>query len=437
MHLTRRFFLQATGSLVAYLGVAPVDLFARAGVPRPASLPRVTRGKTLVVIFLRGGADGLNLVIPHGDPAYADLRKGIGLGAPGAGKPESVIDLDGFFGLHPRLKAMGPLFESGVAAAAHAVGYDKNTRSHFEEQDVWETGVVGNTYQSDGWLNRHLATSEGHGPFRAVTIGDALPRILHGKATAYAIRGLDDLSMPGGKADPHVIAAALEHAYCVPTPDRPKAAADARDLLAQSARTTLDGLTQLKAIADQPYTPKAEYPKTPLATKLQQVARLVKADIGLEVAELDIGGWDTHQNQGAAAGQFGDLAQQLGDALAAFAADLDDRLDDVTVVTISDFGRTAAENGTGGTDHGWANCMLLVGGPVARAGRQAAEAGKPRKVVTTWPGLAHDQLHQGRDLLHTTDFRDVLSELVKVHLGNPHLETILPQHEFKPVGLIA
>src|SRR6185295_14904328 len=301
------------------------------------------------------------------------------------------------------------------------VGYDKNTRSHFEEQDVWETGVIGNTVSSDGWLNRHLMTSEGHGPLRAVTIGDALPRILHGKATAYAIRGLDDLSMPGGKSDPHQIATALEHAYCMPAPAR--ATNDARDLLAQSARTTLDGLTQLKAIADQPYQSKAEYPKTQLATKLQQVARLIKSDVGLEVAELDIGGWDTHQNQGGADGQFANLAQQLGDALAAFATDLDDHLDDVTVATISDFGRTAAENGTGGTDHGWANCMFLLGGPVAKANKLAAAGGKARKVVTSWPGLAPDQLHQGRDLLHTTDFRDVLSELVKVHLGNPHLET--------------
>jgi uncharacterized protein (DUF1501 family) len=164
---------------------------------------------------------------------------------------------------------------------------------------------------------------------------------------------------------------------------------------------------------------------------------LIKADVGMEVAEIDLGGWDTHQAQGGAAGAQANLAQQVGDALAAFAADLEEKMNEVVVVTLTDFGRTAAENGTFGTDHGWANCMFLLGGPVARANAQARSAGKPRKVVTDWPGLAPDQLHQKRDLAHTTDFRDVLGEIVKVHLGNEQLQAVLPQHEFKPVGLVA
>ena len=431
MHLTRRYFIRSTGAIGAYMGFAPLNLLGMAGAAEPAPCT-VRRGKTLVVIFLRGGADGLNLVIPFGDPHYAQLRKSIEVPATGA---DAAIDLDGFFALHPRLAPLTPLFDSGLAVAAHAVGYDKNTRSHFQEQDVWETGIVGNTVGSDGWLNRHLATSQGHGRIRAVAIGDNLPRILRGRVPAYAIRGIEDLTLPGDRGRAEMLAAGLEHAYCTPPREH---IGSARDLLARTTGATLQGMKELQHLTDRRYEPSAPYPQTELASRLMQVARLIKADVGLEVAEVDYGGWDTHQDQGrGAGGTFGNLAGGLAGAMAAFAADLGDRMDDVVVVTLTDFGRTAAENGTGGTDHGWANCMLLAGGPVARGNAAAAKAGQPRKVVTRWPGLAPDQLHEGRDLLHTTDFRDVLAELVRVHLGNPHLETVLPGHQFKPVGLIA
>jgi uncharacterized protein (DUF1501 family) len=430
MHLTRRFFMQTSGALAAYLGIAPAEAL---GATRWPSASHVTKGKTLVVIFLRGGADGLNLVIPHGDEHYRRLRRSIAIAQPGT--PEGALDLDGKFGLHPRLAPLVPLFESGNAIAAHAVGYDKNTRSHFEEQDVWETGVVGNTVNSDGWLNRHLATSEGHGPVRAVSIGATLPRILHGKAPAYALRGMEDLALPDARGlDPARISAALEHAYCT-SPDSHRSAAS--DLLADTAATTLDGIEQLQGLAGVPYSPRAAYPSTPLAEKLMQVARLIKADVGLEVAEVDLDGWDTHAGQGAAGGAFANLAGELAGAVGAFTADLEGRMDDVVVVTLTDFGRTAAENGSGGTDHGWANCMLIAGGPVARGSAVAVGGGPSRKVLTDWPGLAPDQLHDGRDLRHTTDFRDVLAELVGVHLGNPNLGAILPNHQVRPVGLIA
>jgi uncharacterized protein (DUF1501 family) len=428
MHLTRRYFLMSTGAIALYLGVAPMNLLAGT---RP--IRRTTRGKTLVVIFLRGGVDGLNLVVPHADPSYAALRKTIAIPAPGskADPAAQALDLDGFFGLHPRLRALVPHFASGAAVAAHAVGYDRNTRSHFEEQDTWETGIAGNTLNSDGWLNRHLATSEGHGPIRAVSIGDALPRILHGKSPAFAIRGLEDLSLPAGKAGADAAASALEHAYSTPEPNS-RLRGPAMDMLNQSAALTLEGVRALRALAKEKYEPTTPYPRSGLGNKLQQIARLIKADVGLEVAELDLGGWDTHNNQGTGAGgAFANLAGELGDALAAFATDLGDRLNDVVVASLSDFGRTAAENGTQGTDHGWANAMLLLGGPV----QQAAKTHQ-RKVVANWPGLAPDQLHQKRDLLHTTDFRDVIAELVSTHLGNPNIKAVLPNHTFKPVGLV-
>lgn len=423
MQLTRRYFLKLSGAIGAYLGVTPFDLLAE---DPAAEVKPVTKGKTLVLVFMRGGVDGLNLVVPWKDPHYAELRKQIVIAPPSGREPGNrAIDLDGFFGLHPRLAALHTFFKDGTAAALHAVGHDRNTRSHFEEQDVWETGVTGNTVNSDGWVNRHLLTSSGHGPIRAVAIGDALPRIMHGKCCAYAVRGIDDLAMPNGRVDNATVGAALEHAY---RKDAKKQAGDARDLLADTGQATLEGIEKLRGVVGHKYEPKSPYPQTEIARQLMQAARLIKADVGLEVVEVDYGGWDTHQFQGGAQGPYGDLAQGLADALAAFLADLGDKAQDVVVLTMSDFGRTAAENGTGGTDHGWGNCLLAFGPSLKREGR------KP--VLGTWPGLAEDQLHDKRDLMHTTDFRDVMAEVVKGHLGNESLAKVLPNHEFKGVGLL-
>ena len=285
MELTRRHFLQLGGSLAVYLGVAP-----RAALAGVTAQP-VAGGKTLVVVFLRGGVDGLNLVVPHADPDYRPLRPSLHVKAPN--EENGCLDLDGFFGLHPRARALAPFFTNQTAVAIHAIGYDKNTRSHFEEQDVWETGVTGNTIHSDGWINRHLQTSEGRGPIRALSIGNTLPRILRGKASAYAIRGLDDLTIPG-KQDRDKVGAALERAYGKATTGDRQAA---EDLLAATGRETLAGMEKLKEVAGRKYVPAAKYPNHPFAKQLMEVARLVKAGVGVEVAEVDFGGWDTHQNQ--------------------------------------------------------------------------------------------------------------------------------------------
>lgn len=427
LNLTRRFFLKSTGALAVYSGIAPVH--AVRGMEKVLAAgggKAVTRGKSLVVIFLRGGMDGLNFVVPHGESAYYDLRQAIAIDRPGS--EDGAEDLDGHFGLHPAAQSLKPLFDAQTALAIHAVGYDENTRSHFEEQDTWETGVIGNTVNSDGWLNRHLLTSSGNGPVRAISVGSSLPRILQGSAPAFAIRGLQDIKLPGVAGNETVVGAALEHAYAR---DAGAEADAARDLLSEAGLDTLDAIRHLRRVASQPYRPVAAYPDTGLAKNLREVARLIKADIGLEVAEIDFGGWDTHNNQGGATGGYANRVRELTEGLSAFTTDLADRLEDVLVVTMSDFGRTARENGSRGTDHGWANCMLALGGPARRAAKQA---GKP--VIGTWPGLESHQLNQGRDLKDTTDFRDVLAEIVSVHLGNEHLKTVLPDHEFKPVGLV-
>ena len=424
MHITRRYFLQSTGALALYCGINPLRTLADVGMT-PTDVKPVTRGKTFVAIFLRGGMDGLNFIVPFGDRGYRGLRPSIGLATPGV--PSGIFDLDGFFGLHPSATALVPYFKNGTAMALHAVGYDLNTRSHFEEQDTWETGVAGNTVNSDGWLNRHLLTSQGHGPVRAISIGDVLPRILRGKAPAFALRGISDLTLPSaGNVDDAQMFAAIEHAYCTPPREHEGAA---QDLLAETAQTTLDGIRIIKQKMAGGYITNVQYPKTDLGNKLQEVARVIKSDIGLEVAEIDYGGWDTHQNQDK---QYGGLVQGLAEGLSAFARDLGDRMNDVLILTLSDFGRTAAENGTNGTDHGWANCMLAMGGGLITT----SAGGIVKPVLSRWPGLEKNQLHEGRDLLHTTDFRDVLGEVVSVHLGNPQIKTVLPSHDFQPVGFL-
>jgi uncharacterized protein (DUF1501 family) len=410
--------------MAAYCGFSPLHTFADTNTL--ASAQPVARGKTLVVIFLRGGMDGLNFIVPYADEHYYKLRRNIAVARPGPSN--GALDLDGFFGLNPAARPLHEWFQRGDAVALHAVGYARNTRSHFEEQDVWETGVIGNTVSSDGWLNRHLATSTGHGPVRAVSIGDNLPRILRGDAPAYAVRGIEDLNLPPSQVGQERIAAALEHAYCT----QPKESFEsARSLLGRTAQATLEGIRQLRSVASQKYVPDAKYPETGLARRLKETARLIKANVGVEVVEVDYGGWDTHNAQGAFGGAYHGLVSELSGAVAAFAQDLGDRLNDTLLVTISEFGRTAEENGTAGTDHGWANCLLALGGSV-----RARSAGRARNVIGKWPGLAPDALHDRRDLSHTTDFRDVFGELVTRHLGNSQIQKVLPRHEFREVGLI-
>lgn len=422
MDTTRRQFLRTTGTAAIFGSFVPTNLFANT----PPTVKPVTKGRTLVAVFLRGGIDGLNLVVPFGDADYYKHRRTIAIPKP-ARDGRSALDLDGYFGLHPFASSLEPLFRNRTAVALQAVGYDKNTRSHFEEQDTWETGVIGNSLSADGWLNRHLASSEGHGSIRAVSIGGNLPRILRGRAPAYAIRGIADLSMPRMQGDPDILRAALETAYCT-KPGSKRAATD--ELLSKTAAATLEGTRQLEAIAKTEYKPAngAKYGSSGIAKQFLEAARLIKSGIGTELIQLDYGGWDTHNAQGGINGGFANRLRELSDAMAAFAKDLGDKMNDVLVLTLSDFGRTVAENGTSGTDHGWANCMIAMGGGVTK---------NTKPVLGEWPGLAPENLHQKRDLKHTTDFRDVLGEVVSSHLGNENITHIIPGHEHKSVGIIA
>ena len=428
MHITRRYFLQSTGALALYCGINPLRTLADVGMT-PADVKPVTRGKTFVAVFLRGGMDGLNFIVPFGDPGYRGLRPSLGLATPGT--PNGVLDLDGFFGGPSERRRPHALLQKwhghGLACGGLRFEYALPFRG---AGHLGNRRRAGNTINSDGWLNRHLLTSEGHGPVRAISIGDVLPRILRGKAPAFALRGISDLTLPNtSNVDDTQMFAAIEHAYCTPPREHENAA---QDLLAETAQTTLDGIKIIKQKMAEGYVSTVQYPKTDFANKLREIARVIKSDIGLEVAEIDYGGWDTHQNQGATTGQYAILVQNFAEGLRAFAQDLGDRLNDVLILTMSDFGRTAKENGTGGTDHGWANCMLAMGGNLVTA----SSGGIIKPVLSRWPGLEKNQLHEGRDLLHTTDFRDVLAEVVSTHLGNPQIKTVLPSHDFRPVGFL-
>jgi uncharacterized protein (DUF1501 family) len=402
---TRRLFLKSSGLAMFGVGAAPLWLARAADSPS-------ARKRVLVAVFQRGAVDGLNVVVPFGERSYYALRPTIAIPAPRRGGESAVdtaIDLDGFFGLHPGLAPLKPIYDANKLAIVHAVGSPDPTRSHFDAQDYMESGTPGRKATADGWLNRALppAADEKKSPVRAVSLGPALPRALRGHNDAVAINNLNEFKVhePDG-------AATFENMY----------ASTLDTILNGTGRETFDAVKLMQSIQAQPYTPAggAKYPGGRLGDSLRQIARLIKADVGLEVAFTDVGGWDTHVNevgQTPGAGQLANLLANFGQALAAFYQDLGDRMEDVAVVTMSEFGRTAKENGNRGTDHGHANVMFAFGGAI-RGG----------KVYGEWPGLAPDQLYENRDLALTTDFRDVLGELVAKHLGNRRLAGVFPEY---------
>jgi uncharacterized protein (DUF1501 family) len=375
-------------------------------------LRNTQKGKTLVCLFQRGAADGLNIVVPHGEEAYYALRPTIAIPRPGT--PNGAIDLDGFFGLHPSLAPLEPLWDQKLLAPIQAVGSPSSTRSHFDAQDYMETGTPDVKGTTNGWLNRLLAvegTCEQHAsapcqpasPFRAVSLTPQTPRILEGRVETIAMNSLNEFSVRATGTDVQRLEALYRTGNA--------------DLVHGTGAEMFDAVKMLRATNPQQYAPAngAQYPKTQFGQRLKQIAQLIKANVGVEVAFADVGGWDTHVNQGAATGQLASRLDDFARSLAAFVRDLDDKMNDVLVLTMSEFGRTAHENGTRGTDHGHATSFFVLGGGV-----------KGGKVHGKWPGLAPDQLNEGRDLKLTTDFRTVFNEVTTRHLGATKANTIFP-----------
>jgi len=406
MSITRRVFLRNSGLVV--VGTAAVPGFlARAawGVTEPTA-----RTKRLVVIFQRGAADGLNIVVPHAEPQYYAMRPSINI------PRKSVIDLDGFFGLHPSLAPFQPLWNQRQLAIVHAVGSPDPSRSHFDAQDFMEAGTPGAKSTEDGWMNRSLRNlphPAQKSPFEAIAMGPSIPRILSGLEPVIALNNINDFSVGGRNAKVSPVASTFEAMYdhSVDT------------VLHGTGEETFDAVKMLRSADPSKYKPApgADYPRGRFGDSLRQLAQLIKANLGVQVAFADIGGWDHHVNEGSTDGQIANVLRDFSQSIAAFWTDLGDLGEDTVVVTMSEFGRTARENGNRGTDHGHANVMFVLGGPV-----------KGGKVYGRWPGLDQSQLYEARDLALTTDFRQVLGEAVLRHMGNKNLATVFPGYENQP-----
>ncbi|MBC8101789.1 MAG: DUF1501 domain-containing protein [Cytophagales bacterium] len=444
MNISRRIFVKHGGLAIASVGLAPVlgPAFLRRAVfgAEPTSQQKK---KTLICCFQRGAADGLSMVVPHGDPDLYKLRPEIAIARPQAGKTgTTALDLDGFFGLHPALAPFLPIYKSGHLAIVHAAGSPDATRSHFDAQDYMESGAPGNKSVADGWMSRVvLACPEDRAklaasPFRAVALGGGMPRSLQGDVGALAIPDLRTFGIadggggagrgkrPGRGGEDAMMAAAMA--------TRPTSAAagfetlydDAvGDVLHGTGKESFEAIKTLRSIKPGAYIPAngAQYPNTNFGRSLQQIAQLIKSDVGVEVAFADMGGWDTHINQGAAQGQLALRLGEFGKGIAALYQDLGDRMSDVAILTMSEFGRTARQNGNAGTDHGHATCFFVLGGDVNGG-----------KVLGKWPGLAPEQLNENRDLALTTDFRSVFGEVALRHLGAKGLERVFPGFKGNP-----
>ena len=405
--MERRVFVKSGALALVTMGLSPSFLRRTAfGM----ELFKAPKGKVLICLFQRGAADGLNVIVPHGEKAYYAMRPSIGIPQPSNSVAGAAIDLDGFFGLHPALAPLKPLYDRKMLAPVQAVGSPSTTRSHFDAQDYMETGTPDNKGTTDGWLNRYLAVKGtcdecnlAKTPFRAVSLTPQTPRILEGPSPTVAMNSLDEFSVraTGSSAE------RLEALYRT----------GSADLVHATGAETFDAVKMLRAANPQKYLPQfgADYPRSQFGQRLLQIAQLIKANVGLEIAFADVGGWDTHVNQGSSTGQ---LAQRLDDfsrSIAALVTDLGDRMDDVIILTMSEFGRMARENGNRGTDHGHAGALFVIGGNV-RGG----------KVHGKWPGLEPEQLYEGRDLALTTDFRSVFAEVVSRHMGAKALDRIFP-----------
>lgn len=401
------------GGALALVGTSAIPSFLTRTVM--AEMTTAGRnGKRLVVLFQRGAADGLNIVVPYREKNYYAMRPTIAI------KQNEVLDLDGFFGLHPAMASLKPLYDQGHLAIIPAAGSPDTTRSHFDAQDYMESGTPGVKSTTDGWLNRALQAEllrSKPSPFRAVALGAQVPRTLEGKVPAIALSNLATFSVGGRGPQGAPISNAFQAMYDEST--------DA--VLHGTGEETFEAVRMLKAADPAHYQPAAGavYPNTSFGNSLRQVAQLMKANLGVEAAFSDIGGWDTHQNQGNVNGQLANRLKDFSDSIAAFWQDMGQDAENITLVTMSEFGRTARQNGTAGTDHGHANVMFVLGGQV-----------KGGKIYGKWPGLDNDQLNEGRDLTVTTDFRRVLGEAAYKTLSAKNLELVFPGSQVEPAGFL-
>lgn len=418
--LSRRSFLKTSMVGAGAIGVS--KSFFPSWMPRMAFRPEgaTANRDVLVCIFLRGGIDALAAVPPFGEGAnYYDKRPTQHVLEPGAG-PNSALDLDGFFGLHPTMAPLKEIYDDDALSIIHATGLTRGSRSHFDAMLYMEFGTPGQKTTGSGWIARHLKTAswQNSSPFRAIGLGDIMPNSLAGSPVPLALKSIADFHLRGREGEIRKMQQALSRMYRVDAPAEP---------LENQAALVFDTMEMIEALNPDSYQPSngADYGEDDegFATGLRQIAQLIKADVGLEVACVDLGGWDTHENQGTFDGSFEYLLSTLSNGLAAFYQDLSDQMANVTVVTMSEFGRTLDENGSAGTDHGHGGFMMLMGGGVQGG------------VTVDWPTLAPEAL-SGGDLAVTTDYRDVLADVLKNRVGNNEIADIFPGHSLTPMRLV-
>lgn len=420
MTISRRGFIQSgavTMLSFGFGGLVPDFLVQAAAATRP-TLSR--KNKVLVCIYQRGAMDGLMAVTPFTDEALKKMRPDLFL-SPTTSSKKALIDLDGTFGLHPSMSSFEPLFKQKQLAIVHGVGSPFNTRSHFDAQDYMESGTPGDKTTHDGWLNRLLgATQNNNSPFQAVSITNNLPKSFLGNNPALAISNLKDFAIQV-KRNPAAVntsSKSFEDLY-----DHTSS-----QLLNKAGKESFEAMKILDEKNVQNYKPAnaAMYPLSKLGNSLKQIAQLVKMDVGLEVAFAESTGWDTHFNQGSDTGVFARNVEDLSTSINAFWQDLGDYQDQVTVMTMTEFGRTVAQNGSKGTDHGRASCMFVLGKDV-----------KGGQVYGTLPKLEKANLEEGRDLPVTTDFRNLFSEVASTHLNLKDKNGLFPKFSPKKLGIMA
>lgn len=383
---------------------------------RPARVPQIylapdfaTRD-ALVVVFLRGAMDSLTTVVPYGDPNLYIVRPTLAVQPPGS--PDGAVDLDGFFGLAPAMAPLLPAYQSGQLAIVHATGSPDPTRSHF---DAFKFMEYGNPLQPEtifsGWLARHLQSVPplGTTPLRAMAVSDLLPKMLAQAPDALPISDPPSFDFPGNPATKVLRQAVLENTYAL-----------AGDPLASAAQNTVDTIALLGTIDFDNYVPSggAVYPDGEFGTAMKSIAAIIKAQTGLEAATVDLGGWDTHNNQGVIGGYMANLMTDLSTTLAAFHIDMQAQMNELTLVAMTEFGRRADENGSLGTDHGHGSCMFVMGGNIAGG-----------QVIADWTDnelLNTDLLYQNDSLDVTIDYRDIVSEILQNRLNNTDLASVFP-----------
>lgn len=418
---SRRGFLKSGALALFATGIGGVPSFIARAANNHKILSPYKRKKILVCIFQRGAMDGLMAVTPFTDTYLKAARPTLFMSAAKESSSNPLIDLDGHFGLHPAMKSFEPLFREKRLAIVHAVGSPNNTRSHFDAQDYMEAGTPFNKGTSSGWLNRAvgLLGHEAATPFQAVSITSSLPRSFYGDNPAVAISNLQDfaIQMRGNPMATNLAAKSFEDLY-----DQTSSS-----LLNKTGKESFDAVKMLQKADTKNYKPAngVVYPVSGLGNSLKQMAQLIKMDVGLEVAFTECGGWDTHYNQGVDTGVFARNVTDLSDCITAFWKDIEAYQDDVDVMTMTEFGRTVKQNGTGGTDHGRGSCMFILGNDVNGG-----------KVHGNLPILSQENLEDGRDVPVTTDFRSVFSEVADKHLKLNNDKLLFPEWDGKKIGVM-